>query len=190
MFPLKQRKLIRGAKAHVLAGLGIGADYVASVGTPLYAPFDGVISIPYGASLLWRFNQGGKWIRLTRSNGDILEFAHNSNWALIGGAVEYGMIIAFTGNTGKITTGPHCHIQIFVKGKRVDPEQYNWGTESSLDVVRKSINGHFQDVFGKMPTVEENSYYLARINDKDISTEDILVGKMKYWKSMGKTMGK
>src|SRR3990167_3816779 len=64
MFPLKERKLIRGFQAHITAGLGGAADYVADH-IPLYAPFDGVIQTYFEVG-------GGNWLRLTRSNGDKL----------------------------------------------------------------------------------------------------------------------
>tara|TARA_R110000868_G_C10972640_1_gene770716 strand:- start:37303 stop:37884 length:582 start_codon:yes stop_codon:yes gene_type:complete len=119
MFPLEKRKIIRGAAAHVAAGLGVGGDWVASTGTPLYAPFDGVLETYFG-------NQGGNWARLTRSNGDRIEMAHLDKYYLKGGNVLAGNLIAYTGNTGAITTGPHLHIQIIRDGKRIDPNAYNW----------------------------------------------------------------
>lgn len=119
MFPLKIRKLIRGAAAHIAAGLGAAADYVANY-VDLFSPFDGIVEIYTGV-------QGGNWLRLIRPNGDKVEFAHLSQYKVINGAqVKAGQLIAETGNTGTITTGPHLHIQIFREGKRLDPEKYNW----------------------------------------------------------------
>jgi len=117
MFPLKIRKLIRGAEAHIKAGLGAGADYVADR-DDLFAPFDGVIENYFGL-------QGGNWSRLKRPNGDNIEFAHLSKYYKVG-PVKEGERIALTGNTGTITTGPHLHVQILRVGKRLDPETYNW----------------------------------------------------------------
>ena len=119
MFPLKDRKLIRGCQAHIQAGLGCAADYVAITGTPLYAPFDGVIETYWG-------NQGGNWTRLIRSNGDRIEMAHLERYVIKSGNVRSGDLIAYTGNTGAITTGSHKHIQVIRDGKRIDPNAYNW----------------------------------------------------------------
>lgn len=119
MFPLKQRKLIRGCAAHINAGLSCGADYVANY-VELKAPFDGTLSRFQGT-------QGGNWSRLIRSsNGDTFEFAHLDRYIKPNGAVKAGEIIAITGNTGQITTGPHLHVQMFRDGVRLDPEKYNW----------------------------------------------------------------
>lgn len=124
MFPLKQRQLIRGCQAHITAGLGCGADYVAKY-VDLYLPFDGTVELYSGV-------QGGKWLRLIRSNGDKIEFAHLDRYFVNPGFHKQGTRVALTGNTGEITTGPHLHAQIFnPAGQRLDPEKYKW-EESSM----------------------------------------------------------
>ena len=121
MFPLKNRQLIRGCQDHKDAGLGCGGDYVA-VYDDLFAPFDGIVKT-------WWGEQGGNWIQLLRPNGHKIEFAHLHRIYKTG-EVKEGDKIARTGNTGRITTGPHKHIQIKYKnGNRVDPETYNWEVE-------------------------------------------------------------
>lgn len=145
MFPLKSRKLIRGYQAHIKAGLGGGADYVASY-VALYAPFAGKIETFYG-------KEGGNWIRLIRSNGDKLEFAHLSKYIIKTGVVAAGKQIAVTGNTGQITTGPHLHIQIFRNGRRIDPDTYDWGT---------TINNK------KMKLVKDNGTVYIVTGNKDV----------------------
>ena len=120
MFPLKSRKVIRGFQAHINAGLGGGTDYVADYITD-YVPFDGVIKNYWGP-------QGGNWCRLTRSHGDKIEMAHHSKYLLKDNSIVFeGQDMAVTGNSGSVTTGPHLHIQIInAKGKRLDPEKYDW----------------------------------------------------------------
>ena len=41
-----------------------------------------------------------------------------------GDRIETGEIIAFTGNTGSLTTGPHLHFELWYQGEPVDPESY------------------------------------------------------------------
>jgi len=122
-FPLKQRTLIRGCQAHINAGLDCAADYVALIGTPYYASFDGELSIPYPPG-----GQGGNWLRLRRANGDMIEAAHLSKYVRKSGLVKEGELIAYTGNTGTITTGQHLHLQVLRGAVRLDPEKYNWGS--------------------------------------------------------------
>ena len=135
MFPLKKRDLIRGAAAHVKAGLGIGADYEANY-ISFYIPFDGVVSTYWGT-------EGGNWLRLTRPNGDKIELAHLSKYQIRSGHAVAGQIGGVTGNTGAITTRPHLHIQIFNKaGQRLDPEKYDWGDLSLIqDSMLRTFKG-------------------------------------------------
>lgn len=41
-----------------------------------------------------------------------------------GDVVKKGEAIAQVGNTGELTTGPHLHFELWVRGKAVDPEEY------------------------------------------------------------------
>ena len=126
MFPLAERILIRGCQAHIKAGLGCGGDYRA-VYTGFKIPFDGV-------AFKFKESGGGNWLRITRPNGDRIELAHLSEYHVSNGKVAEGQNGGITGNTGTITTGPHLHIQIFdKKGKRLDPEKYDWGDSKLND---------------------------------------------------------
>ena len=129
IFPLKKRRLTLDASGHLKQGRGVATDYIASY-EDLYAPYDGVVSN-------FQEVQGGNWIKLTRPNGDKIEFAHLSKY-IKQAPVKAGDLIAITGNTGQITTGPHLHVQIFVNGQRVDPEKYFMDrlVKASKDVFR------------------------------------------------------
>ena len=150
MFPLLERKIIRGGEAHIKAGLGLATDYVADY-VGLFCPFDGVVEAWGGDNF-----QGGNWLNLVRSNGDIIQFAHLSKYKT-GGATKEGELIAITGNTGTITTGPHSHIQIKDKdGNRLDPETYDWETEKNITdkkmmrLIRKQGDKRVWAVIGDM----------------------------------------
>jgi murein DD-endopeptidase MepM/ murein hydrolase activator NlpD len=41
-----------------------------------------------------------------------------------GDKVKAGEAIAFIGNTGELSTGPHLHFEIWYRGNPLDPEQY------------------------------------------------------------------
>lgn len=176
MFPVSQRKLIRGCAAHIRAGLGCGGDYEAQY-VNLFNPFSGSLTYFWGP-------QGGNWGRLTRPNGDIIEMAHLDR-LFKSGPVREGELIGITGNTGSVTDYPHLHIQIFRGGKRLDPEAYDWGKEEgSLDTVRASINQHFRNQFKREPVKEDNDYFLSRIGQPlpvGINTVDDLIEKMRFW---------
>jgi len=128
--------MIRGCQAHINAGLGCGTDHVASY-VDLLAPFTGdTISTFQGT-------QGGNWLRLTRPNGDVIEFAHLDRYIKKSGTTKMGEVLAITGNTGQVTTGPHLHTQIFRNGQRIDPDTYVWDTmptcEEDLAKAREDI---------------------------------------------------
>lgn len=127
MFPLKQRTLIRGCKAHIDDGLGCAGDYVAKIGTTWFIPKDGDAYEPYAAKK--GEGQGGWWAGIKRSNGDRIELAHLEHRFTKTGLVSEGSVGGTTGNTGTITTGEHLHLQVFDKnGIRLDPEKYLWNT--------------------------------------------------------------
>ncbi len=162
MFPLKQKTLIRGCAAHIAAGLGCGADYVASTGTPLYAPSDGLITRQYTGT------EGGKWLWFEDKDRNSLQFAHLSDYTGSLRIVKKGDLIAHTGNTGSITTGPHLHVQILNKdGVRLDPEKYNWldnapppantnpmgsQEQTNIEVFKNIYVANYGVEFGAIPT--------------------------------------
>ena len=134
MFPIERRKLIRGCEAHKRAGLGCAGDYVAYY-VLLFAPFKGAVKSWWG----W---QGGQWLTLTRDNGDKIQFAHLSQYHKRTGEVEEGELLAWTGNTGRLTTDPHLHIQIKDKnGNRLDPENYDWEDSTKREKKQSTTNG-------------------------------------------------
>lgn len=171
MFPLSKRTIQHDAKWHVAVGEGIACDYETNYGgTPYYvnlmAPFDGVVSKPYW----WDYGSGGIWLRLTRTNGDQIEFAHLSKRMKLG-VVKAGEVIGITGYTGrKRGKIPHLHIQIFVKGKRVDPDKYVWET---VDNPEQLIRKFFKQSWGREPFTGEVNVFLNRLKKKNITVSQL-----------------
>lgn len=171
MFPLAQRKFVHyywsTAAGHIARGLGIACDWEA-VYTELWCPFKGTL-------YAFQSYDGGNWLRVTRPNGDRIEFAHLSTRLKKSGPCNPGELIAYTGNTGATTSGPHLHCQIFVNGKRVDPDRYNW--EDGLDV--KAI---FRNVWKREGTKSEINVFLKRLELGTIKpTLTDITEKMSYW---------
>jgi murein DD-endopeptidase MepM/ murein hydrolase activator NlpD len=110
-----------GSKNH------LGIDIANSIGTPVVAAADGVVS--YAGTM----NGYGKVVMVTHSiNGQIFTttYAHLSGFnASVGEGVSKGQQIARMGNTGN-STGPHLHFEIHVgewNGQRsnaVNPLRY------------------------------------------------------------------
>lgn len=93
-----------------------GMDFVAPVGTPIYATADGVVQVSSPS-----FHGYGKYIKIDHGYGYKTIYAHlNSLNVKRGQQVKRGEIIGTLGNTG-ISTGPHLHYEVIVNGKTVDP---------------------------------------------------------------------
>lgn len=165
MFPLTQRKLIRGCFEHKRSGLGCAADYKANRDN-LYLPFTGKVEVYSGY-------EGGNWLRVTRDNGDKIEFAHLHNYIVKNGKFKEGTLVAITGNTGHITTGPHLHVQILDKdGNRLDPELYLW--DDSIETL-------FKEVWKREGAKGEIMYFRKRLQKGTIKDMKDMKVKMEYW---------
>lgn len=96
-----------------------GIDLAAPIGTPVYAPADGVVKRikrePRGYGLLLEINHG---------MGITTRYGHLSKVLVKPGQkVKRGQIIARVGNTGR-STGPHLHYEVRVLNKPVNPLNY------------------------------------------------------------------
>ncbi|HKK10580.1 MAG TPA: M23 family metallopeptidase [Bacteroidales bacterium] len=96
-----------------------GIDFSAPVGTPIYAPGDGVV----------------KYVKNShRGYGNRLEIDHGFSYKTIyahmksfdvkkGDKIKRGQIIGYVGNTGK-STAPHLHYEVRKNGRAVNPIYY------------------------------------------------------------------
>ncbi len=101
----------------VLKSYHSGTDFKASIGTPIKAVNDGIISISQnrfyaGNSIVINHGQGiySCYFHLNKMNFKINNF------------VKKGQIIGLSGNSGRVT-GPHLHFASRVHGIQVDPLQ-------------------------------------------------------------------
>lgn len=95
----------------------MGIDIVVKTGTPVYAAAGGyVIFADYTV-------RDGYMIIIGHPNGYITVYKHCS--ALLKKSrdvVLEGEMIALSGNSGEITTGPHLHFEIWKNGKPINPK--------------------------------------------------------------------
>ena len=69
--------------------------------------------------------EAGYVIYIQHANDLISVYKHNAELLKkTGDRVEAGEAIAFMGNTGELTTGPHLHFELWHKGTPLDPVQY------------------------------------------------------------------
>jgi murein DD-endopeptidase MepM/ murein hydrolase activator NlpD len=96
-----------------------GVDIIAPKETPVKAIKDGHIIISE-----WNI-ETGYTLGVQHDNNILSFYKHNS--ALIkekGDFVKGGEIIAIIGNSGRLTSGPHLHFEIWHNGKPVNPNDY------------------------------------------------------------------
>jgi murein DD-endopeptidase MepM/ murein hydrolase activator NlpD len=98
--------------------LHTGLDIAASIGTPVHATADGkVLSAEYQP-------QFGNIITIDHGDGIQTCYGHLSRFAVKAKAkVHRGDVIGYVGTTG-YSTGPHCHYEVHISGRPVDPMGY------------------------------------------------------------------
>ncbi len=96
-----------------------GVDIVMPENTPVHSISEGTIVFSEWTT------ETGYVIIIKHLNGLTSVYKHNSSIIKSQGeTVETGEIIAFTGNTGELTTGPHLHFELWYQGEPVDPQSY------------------------------------------------------------------
>lgn len=94
-----------------------GVDFAAPQGTPIYAAGSGTVT-----QAGWS-NVYGNYVRIRHVNFYETLYAHMVNFGRgirRGARVEQGQVIGYVGNTG-MSTGPHCHYEVFYYGGNVNP---------------------------------------------------------------------
>ena len=73
-------------------------------------------------------NDGGQIIAIAHADGYISVFKHNSSLLKqVGDRVRDREVIALSGNSGEITSGPHAHFELWQNGLAQDPRAYVLG---------------------------------------------------------------
>ena len=93
-------------------------DFAAPIGTPIYAPADGVVTFAGWSSGY------GRLTKIQHAFGIETRYAHQNRLRVEAGQrVSRGDRIGDTGNSGR-STGPHVHYEIRVGGEPVNPMIY------------------------------------------------------------------
>jgi len=97
----------------------LGVDILAPHDTPVKAIWDGHVIMAD-----WTL-ETGYTIGIQHSDDMVSFYKHNASLLKKNGAfVRAGEAIAIIGNTGKLTSGPHLHFELWIQGKPVDPTNY------------------------------------------------------------------
>lgn len=96
-----------------------GIDIAAQMNSPVLASGDGRVVFAE------RTDRYGNTVEIDHGGGLTTFYGHNARLVVrTGQLVRKGDIIAYVGNTGRVTTGPHLHFEIRKDGKPVDPMIY------------------------------------------------------------------
>jgi|TARA_B110000914_G_scaffold80056_1_gene70388 murein DD-endopeptidase MepM/ murein hydrolase activator NlpD len=96
-----------------------GTDIATSTNTPVKSVADGVIVFAEWAI------ETGYVVMVEHSFGLISIYKHNSSGLVTQGEiVKAGQVLALSGNTGELTTGPHLHFELWSEGNPINPEDY------------------------------------------------------------------
>lgn len=127
-----------GWRTHPVLGkrhLHQGIDLRAPIGTPIYAPADGVVQVA-GFNVISGY---GYLVVLEHNFGFKTRFAHLSRRDVVkeGQFVKKGDLIGYSGNTG-ISTGPHLHYEIRFVQRPLDPANFiNWSRKNYEEIFQK-----------------------------------------------------
>ncbi|MCG3721024.1 M23 family metallopeptidase [Vibrio cincinnatiensis] len=113
-----------------------GQDFAVNIGTPIYAPADGVVEVTRAS------NQGsGNFLRLQHSYGFSSSYSHMQKFSVKSGDfVQKGDLIGYSGNSG-LSSGPHLHYEIRFVGRPLDPRPFvDWGV-NDFDSLFSQVRG-------------------------------------------------
>lgn len=116
-----------------------GTDIRVKVGTPVYAPFDGIVRINQ-----YERHGYGRYMVIRHKNGLETLYGHLSKTFFnVGDEVKEGDVIGYGGNTGR-STGPHLHFELRYEGNAINPNDvYNFSTNTLRDSVLLITPGTF-----------------------------------------------
>ena len=118
IWPVQGRITLRFGARHPLQGRHTGIDIAAPYGSPIAAADAGEIIFAG-----W-WDGYGKAVVIDHGKGIATVYAHMSRiYPEVGASVVKGQTIGLIGMTG-YTTGPHCHFEVRVNGKPVNPEKF------------------------------------------------------------------
>lgn len=96
----------------------LGVDFDVPYGADVLAVAEGVVTFSESRSGY------GNTVEIDHGNGYMTRYAHNSrNLVEVGTRVHIGQAIAKVGSTGR-STGPHCHFEVWLNGRPVNPMAY------------------------------------------------------------------
>ena len=97
----------------------LGIDYGTKKGSPVCAAAGGIV-------LFADYTIDNGYMLIIQHDKDFISIYQHCSTLLkkTRDVVRQGEVIALSGNSGKNTTGPHLHFEIWQNGKPINPEKY------------------------------------------------------------------
>ena len=125
-----------------ISRLHSGVDWANSIGTPILAAGDGIVSFAD-----WDTGYG-RHVEIQHAYDFTTTYSHMSAFAkgiTEGVHVRQGQVIGYLGNSG-LSTGPHLHYEVLVKGEFKDPLAIKLPRSRELDEKELLTFKHEQEV--------------------------------------------
>ncbi|SKA43275.1 M23 family metallopeptidase [Enterovibrio nigricans] len=125
-----------GSRTHPVTGnkkFHLGLDLTADIGTPVFAPADGVVEYKRPS----RKKGYGNLLKIDHAFGFMTLYAHLDKFNVnTGEFVKKGDLIGWSGNTG-LSTGPHLHYEVRFLGRALNPKNFIAWTPDSFESLFK-----------------------------------------------------
>ena len=96
-----------------------GVDIAGVVGTPVKSVLDGIVVFSDWST------ETGNTVIVQHPNGLVSVYKHNSTlFKEVGDFVKKGEVLAKLGNSGRLTSGPHLHFELWYRGIPLDAQKY------------------------------------------------------------------
>ncbi|WP_325893759.1 M23 family metallopeptidase [Grimontia sp. NTOU-MAR1] len=121
-----------GSRKHPVTGnkkFHLGLDLTADIGTPVYAPADGVVEYKRPS----RKKGYGNMLKIDHAFGFMTLYAHLDKFNVeTRQFVKKGDLIGWSGNTG-LSTGPHLHYEVRFLGRALNPKRFITWTPDNFE---------------------------------------------------------
>ena len=128
-----------GKRIHPVTGeikIHRGQDFAVQIGTPVYAPADGVIDAARASS-----RGSGNYLQIQHSYGFTSSYSHLNKFAVnFGDFVSKGDLIGYSGNSG-LSSGPHLHYEVRFVGKPLNPRSFVDWNISNFEEIFVAVKG-------------------------------------------------
>lgn len=122
-----------GMRMHPILGIirmHNGIDIITDIGTKVYAPGAGIVT-----EVGWKSGYG-LTLEIDHGFGYKTIYAHlDKTIAKVGQKIKRGDLIALTGNSGRLSSGPHLHYEVHHNGVALDPINFIYDDVTLFEVL-------------------------------------------------------